>query len=134
MPGKSASSFPSPGCGWPQAAQGTDAIAVGRVLGLFKAHGHVGLGRQVVDLVGLHFLNDAHQAGGVGQVAVMQHEVAVVDVRILVQVVDAVGVEQAGAAFDAMHLVALFEQELRQIGTVLAGHARDQCYFFSHTS
>jgi hypothetical protein len=46
-------------------------------------------------------------------------------VRILVQVVDAVGVEQRGAPLDAVHLVALVEQELGQIGAVLAGDAGD---------
>ena len=60
----------------------------------------------------------------------MQDEVAVVDVRILVQVVDAVGVEQRRAALDAVHLVALLEQELGQVGAILAGHARDQSDFF----
>jgi hypothetical protein len=63
---------------------------------------------QVVDLVGLHLLHDADQVGAVGQVAVVQLEALVVDVRVLVQVVDAVGVEQAGAALDAVHRVALF--------------------------
>jgi hypothetical protein len=36
------------------------------------------------------------------------------------------GVEQRGAALDAVHLVALFQQELGQIGAVLAGDAGDQ--------
>jgi hypothetical protein len=48
---------------------------------------------QVVDLVGLHLLHDAQQVGAVGQVAVVQLEAGAVDMRILVQVVDAVGVE-----------------------------------------
>jgi hypothetical protein len=33
-------------------------------------------------------------------------------VRVLVEVVDAVGVEERRAALDAVHLVALVEQEL----------------------
>ena len=103
--------------------------AVGRVLRALKADGHMALGAQVVDLVGLHFLNDADQVGGVGQVAVVQHEASVVDMRVLVEVVDPVGVEQAGAALDAVHLVAFFEQQLGQVGAVLAGHAGDQCCF-----
>jgi hypothetical protein len=48
---------------------------------------------QVVDLVGLHLLDDAGEVGAVGQVTVVQGEVALVDVRVLVEVVDAVGVE-----------------------------------------
>ena len=48
-------------------------------------------------------------------------------VRILVEVVDAVGVEERRAALDAVHLVALVEQELGEVGAVLAGDAGDQC-------
>jgi hypothetical protein len=47
-------------------------------------------------------------------------------VRILVEVVDAVGVEQRAAALDAVHLVALVEQELGEVGAVLAGDAGDE--------
>jgi hypothetical protein len=46
-------------------------------------------------------------------------------VRVAVQVVDAVGVEERRAALDAVHLVALVEQELGEIGAVLAGDAGD---------
>jgi hypothetical protein len=42
-------------------------------------------------------------------------------------VVDALGVEQRGAALDAVHLVALLQQEFRQIGAVLPGDAGDEC-------
>ena len=47
-------------------------------------------------------------------------------VRILVDVVDAGGVEERGAALDAVHLVALGEQEFGEIGSVLAGDSGDQ--------
>ena len=50
----------------------------------------------------------------VGQVAVVQDEALVVDVRILVEVVDAVGVEERGAALDAVHLVALARAAARR--------------------
>ena len=40
---------------------------------------------------------------------------------ILVKVIDAVGVEAAGAALDAMYRVALLQQQLRQVAAVLAG-------------
>ena len=89
----------------------------------------VALRREVVDLVGLHLLHDVDQAGGIGHVAVVQHEPTLVLVRILVEVIDAVGVEQRGAALDAVHLVSLVEQELGEIGAVLAGDAGDQSSF-----
>jgi hypothetical protein len=59
----------------------------------------------------------------------VQNELAVVDVRILVEMVDPVGVEQGGAAFDAVDGVAFLEQEFGQIRAILAGDASDQCGF-----
>jgi hypothetical protein len=47
-------------------------------------------------------------------------------VRLLVQMINALGVEQRGAAPDVMHRVTLFEQGLRKVSAVLAGHADDQ--------
>ena len=59
----------------------------------------------------------------------VQDEAAPLLVRILVEVVDAVGVEQRGAAFDAMHFVAFAQQEFGEIGAVLAGDAGDESFF-----
>jgi hypothetical protein len=59
---------------------------------------------------------------------VVQDEFAPGFVGVLIEVVDAVGVEQAGAALDAVHFVALVQQEFRQVGAVLAGDAGDECY------
>ena len=84
------------------------------------------LRRQVVELVGLHLLHDVDEAGGVGEVAVVQDELLMLDVRILVEVVDAGGVEQGGAPLDAVDLVALGEQQFGQVGAVLPGDASDQ--------
>jgi hypothetical protein len=39
----------------------------------------------------------------------MRVEAGVVYVRVLVDVVDAIGVERAGAPFDAVHFVAFFQ-------------------------
>jgi hypothetical protein len=41
-------------------------------------------------------------------------------------VVHALGVEQRGAALDAVDLVAFFKQELGEVGTVLAGNPGNQ--------
>jgi len=76
----------------------------------------VALGCQVVDLVGLDLLEDADQVGGIREIAVVQDQVAVCLVRVLVQVVDAVRVEQGGPAFDAVDFVAFFEQEFGEVG------------------
>ena len=47
-------------------------------------------------------------------------------VRILVEVLDAAGVERRRAALDAVDVVALVEQQLGEIGAVLSGDAGDE--------
>ena len=46
--------------------------------------------------------------------------------RVLVKVIDPGGVEAARAPFDAVHLVALLQQQLGQVAAVLAGDAGNQ--------
>ena len=87
------------------------------------------LGGQVVDLVGLHLLDHVDQAGGVGHVAVVKHQAALFLVGILVEVVDAIGVQQGSAALDAVHFIPLLEKELGEIGAILTGDAGDQSSF-----
>ncbi len=60
----------------------------------------------------------------------MQHEITGLVVRILVQVVDPRGIEQRSAPLDAVDLIALGQQKLRQIGPVLASYAGNQCPFW----
>ncbi len=106
-------------------AQGAQGVTVGGVLGRLKADRHVALGAQVVDLIGLHLLHDADQVGAVGQVAVVQHQARITLVGVLVQMIDPLGVEAAGPSLDAMHHIALLEQQLSQVATVLTGDACD---------
>ena len=68
------------------------------------------LGAEVVDLVGLHLLNYSLQVAAVTQVAVMQRHAWILLMRILIEVIDPVGVEAAGPALDAMHVIALLQQ------------------------
>ena len=53
-------------------------------------------------------------------------EAAALLVRILVEVIDAVGVEERRAPLDAVDDVALAEEELGEVGAVLAGDAGDE--------
>ena len=59
----------------------------------------------------------------------MQVEAPVGGVRVLVEVINALGVELRGAALEAVDGVALVQQEFGQIGAVLAGDAGDKCGF-----
>ena len=79
--------------------------------------GDVGLRREIVDFVRLHILHDAQQAGEVAKVAVVQMHL-VGDAEPTQPVILDAAVRRA--ANDAMHLVTLAEQELRQIGPVLS--------------
>jgi hypothetical protein len=65
------------------------------------------------------------QAGGIRHIAVVEQQTALFLVGILVEMVDAIGVQQGSAALDAMHFIPLFEQELSEIGTILTGDAGD---------
>lgn len=66
--------------------------------------------------------------GGAGQVAVVETEILLFDVGILINMVDAVGVERRGAAFNAVDFIALLQEELGQVGAVSAGDAGDECF------
>jgi len=57
----------------------------------------------------------------------MEREVDTGQVRVVVEMVDAVGVEKARAAQETVHLIAFAEQEFGEIGPVLPGHPSDQC-------
>ena len=109
-----------------QHAQRAHPVGVGRVFRRLERHADVALRGEVVDLLGLHLLDDANQVGGVGEVAVVQDEAPARVVRVLVEMVDAVGVEAGSAALDAVNLVALVEQEFGEVSPVLPGDPGDQ--------
>jgi hypothetical protein len=49
-----------------------------------------------------------------------------VGMRVLIQVVDALRVEERGTALDSVYFITLIEQKLRQICAILAGNAGNQ--------
>ena len=79
---------------------------------------------QIVDLIGLDLAHQTDQAGGIGQVAVVQGDCVLLD-----QVVDTSGVGDGSAADDAVDLVALLQKELCQVGTILTGNTGNQRNF-----
>ena len=90
-----------------QQAQGTNTVHVSCVFRAFKADGHVALSAQVIYFIRLCFLHDADEVAGVAQVAIVQLEVGVLDMWVLVNVVNALGVEQRRTTLDAVDDVAL---------------------------
>jgi hypothetical protein len=55
----------------------------------------------------------------------MENEITVFGMGVLVEMIDAVGIEQGSPALDAMHDVTLVQQKLGQVGAVLAGNPGD---------
>ena len=49
--------------------------------------------------------------------------------RILVEVMDSLGVEGRCAPDDAVNLICFLEQKLGQVRTVLTGDSSDECFF-----
>ena len=107
-------------------AQHADAVGVGRVLRHLERHLHVRLRAQVVELVRPHLRDDLEAVGRVGEVAVVEDELARVDVRVLVQALDPARVERRRPPDHAVHLVPFAQQQLREVRAVLAGDARDE--------
>ena len=69
---------------------------------------------------------DWHETGAVGEISVVEPHPHALVVGVLIDVIDAFGVEARGASNDPMDLVALVEQELRKVAPVLSGDAGDQ--------
>jgi hypothetical protein len=74
-------------------------------------------------------LNDAHQVAGVTQITVLQLKVGFVNVRALINVIHPLCLERAGAAFEAVNNVTIFQQKFSQVRTIMACDARDQGVF-----
>jgi len=85
----------------------------------------VALRAEVIDFIGLQIVDEAVARGGVAQVAVVQEKLHAEDMRVLVQVIDALRVERAGAADDAVHFVTFGEKQLGEVGTILASDTGD---------
>ncbi len=112
-----------------QQAQRAGTVGIGRIFRRLERHLHVALGGQVIDFVGLGFLDDADQIGRIRHVAIVQDEARILFVRILIDVLDASRVERRGAPLHPVHDISLFQQQLCQIGPVLTRNTRYQSNF-----
>ena len=75
-------------------AQRPERIGIRRVFRGLKRHSDMTLCGEVVDLIRLHLLDDADQIGCIGQITVMQVQAHTARMRVLVQMIDAVGIER----------------------------------------
>ena len=83
-------------------AEGAEGVDLAGVFGELEGDFDMALGAEVVDFAGFDGLDEGHEVAGVDHVAV-------VEVEARVDVVDAVGVDEGGAADDAVDEVAFFQ-------------------------
>ncbi len=105
-----------------QHARDADGGELGGQHRLVPGGGHEAHGGQVVHFVGLDLLDDL--ADGI-----LVEQVGLADMDAVLDVLDAVEFFHAGTADHAVDLVALLQQEIGEIGTVLPGDAGDQRFF-----
>src|SRR6516162_2264578 len=75
-------------------AQWPKRIGIGGVFRSLKTYLNMALGGEVVDLSWLGFLNDADEIRCIGHIAVVQHEPNIPFVRVLVEMINALGIER----------------------------------------
>jgi len=109
-------------------AQGDKPVGVGGVFRGFKRDLHMRLGREIVDLVGLGFLHDADDIGCIGDIAIVQLEGNALLVRVVDEMVDALGVERRRTTLHAMDDISLGEKKFGQIGAILPRCAGNESY------
>ena len=89
------------------------------------------LGAEIVDLFRGNLFDQSVEIAGICQISVVEKETDAFQMGILVQMVDSSRVERAGAAHDAVNLVAFIQQQFRQIRTVLTCNSGDESLFHS---
>jgi hypothetical protein len=112
-------------------AQRPNSIGICGVFRGLEAYRDMALRGEVVDFVRTGFLDDADQVGRIGHVSVMEDEALVGFVGILVNLLYPPRVERGGAAFHAVNFVALVQQQLSKICTILTRHPGDESDFAS---
>mmetsp|Transcript_42810 Transcript_42810/g.130196 ORF Transcript_42810/g.130196 Transcript_42810/m.130196 type:complete len:369 (+) Transcript_42810:193-1299(+) len=95
--------------------QDTNTITISSIFWHVKGHLNVRHGAKVVYFGGANLGNNGDEIGGIAEVAVVQVELNTCLMPIFVNVVDTACVEGGGSADDAVNLVSLAEEELRQI-------------------
>ena len=125
-PDRNGSCFPAENADGLEQAKRAKPIGIGGVFRRFERDLHMRLRREIVDLVRLRFLHDADDIGRVGHIAVMQLEGNALLVRIMHEMVDALGVERRRTALYAVDRISLRQEKFGEIGAILSGRAGDE--------
>ena len=110
-------------------AKRAERVGIGGIFRRLEAHLDMALRGEIVDFVGLHFLDDADQIRRIRQIAVMQKKIAVCLMRIMVQMIDAIGVDQRGPPLHAMHNIIFRKEKFGEKCAVLTRGAGNQGNF-----
>ena len=81
------------------------------------------LGTQVIDFIRLSLLNDSNQVAGIGQIAIVQYKIAMIDMGILIKMVHPISIERRSPSFNTVNNVAFFQEEFGKVRSVLTGDA-----------
>ena len=109
-------------------ADGSEASHVRRVVWQVEADPNVTLSCQVVDFLGLDLVDEVLEASCTTHIAVVKQEACFV-VRVIIEMVNATGVEGTRTPDQPMYLIAFKEKKLGEIRTVLASDACDKSFF-----
>ena len=84
---------------------------------------------EVIDLIWPHLLDNAGEVTAVGEISVVENQSRIKFVRVFIKVINPASIEGGCTTFDSVYLIALFEQQLGEVGAILAGNAGDQGFF-----
>ena len=82
-------------------------------------------GRQIINFIRLCLTNDTSQIQTVGQITIMQDQIAVFHMRVLIKMIDTIRVEHGRSALDTVHHISFLDQIFGQISPILACYS---CY------
>ena len=91
-----------------QDPQGFKSITIGSGQQAFKPRRHITFGGEVVNLSRMRLPNNPDHVDAGGEIAAMQHQTPIAPMGILMEMINSIGVEAAGASPDAMQLLAHF--------------------------
>ena len=66
-------------------------------------------------------------AGRIAHIAIVEEHLHAIDVRVLVEMVNALRIETRRATDNAVHFIPLVQEKFSQVATVLSGDARNEC-------
>ena len=110
-------------------ADGADTGDIAGVFGNVEGDADMALGSEMINLIGLNAIKQLDEVGGVGDVPIVQEQPYTVDMGVFIEAVNAAGIKGRGASDDAMDFIPFGEQELGEIGAVLAGDPGDERFF-----